>query len=210
MILRKEQLGNMNNFCNLKNFLLFSNVGSVMLNETDSQLHAANPKDFKKIYDATMQLLYKISYRVVNDEEAAEDLVHDSLIKMNEKELVFPSLDDAKYWLIRVVKNASLNYAKRKTRERKAYEKVLREEKKESVSGEVELLKKETQKKAREALNKLPEKLRMILILREYAEMNYKEIGKVLGITEGNVKIRVFRAREQLAKIIGEDDVYMS
>ena len=200
----------MNNFCNLKNFLLFSNVGSVMLNETDSQLHAADPKDFKKIYDATMQLLYKISYRVVNDEEAAEDLVHDSLIKMNEKELVFPSLDDAKYWLIRVVKNASLNYAKRKTRERKAYEKVLREDKRESVSGEVELLKKETQRKAREALDKLPEKLRMILILREYAEMNYKEIGKVLGITEGNVKIRVFRAREQLAKIIGEDDVYMS
>ena len=200
----------MNNFCNLKNFLLFSNVGSVILNETDSQLHAADPKDFKKIYDATMQLLYKISYRVVNDEEAAEDLVHDSLIKMNEKELVFPSLDDAKYWLIRVVKNASLNYAKRKTRERKAYEKVLREEKRESVSSEVELLKKETQRKAREALNKLPEKLRMILILREYAEMNYKEIGKVLGITEGNVKIRVFRAREQLAKIIGEDDVYMS
>ena len=121
----------MNNFCNLKNFLLLSTVGSVMLNESSSQLHAANPKDFKKIYDATMQLLYKISYRVVNDEEAAEDLVHDSLIKMNEKELVFPSLDDAKYWLIRVVKNASLNYAKRKTRERKAYEKVLYEQKSE-------------------------------------------------------------------------------
>ena len=42
------------------------------------------------------------------------------------------------------------------------------------------------------------------------AKLNYKEIGKILGITEGNVKIRVFRAREQLAKIIGEDDVYMS
>ena len=59
-------------------------------------------------------------------------------------------------------------------------------------------------------MNKLPEKLRIILILREYAEMNYKEIGRILGITEGNVKVRVFRAREQLAKIIGEDDVYMS
>ena len=56
--------------------MLFSNIGSIMLNETDSQLHAADPKDFKKIYDATMQLLYKISYRVVNDEEAAEDLFH--------------------------------------------------------------------------------------------------------------------------------------
>lgn len=210
MTLLKEQLGNMNNFCNFRNFLLLSTTGSIMLNETNPQLHAADPKDFKKIYDATMQLLFKISYRVVNDEEAAEDLVHDSLIKMNEKELVFPSLDDAKYWLIRVVKNASLNYAKRKTRERKAYEKVLREDKREVVSGEIELLKKETQEKTKEALNKLPEKLRIILILREYAEMNYKEIGRILGITEGNVKVRVFRAREQLAKIIGEDDVYMS
>lgn len=181
-----------------------------MLNETNPQLHAADPKDFKKIYDTTMQLLFKISYRVVNDEEAAEDLVHDSLIKMNEKELVFPSLDDAKYWLIRVVKNASLNYAKRKTRERKAYEKVLKGEKKETASTEVELLKKETQLNVKAALDKLPEKLRIILILREYADMNYKEIGRVLGITEGNVKVRVFRAREQLAKIIGEDDVYMS
>ena len=45
-----------------------------MLNETNPQLHAADPKDFKKIYDATMQLLFKISYRVVNDEEAAEGL----------------------------------------------------------------------------------------------------------------------------------------
>ena len=72
------------------------------------------------------------------------------------------------------------------------------------------ITKKETQQKVKEALDKLPEKLRMILILREYADMNYKEIGKVLGITEGNVKVRVFRAREQLAKIIGEDDVYMS
>ena len=76
-------------------------------------------------------------------------------------------------------------------------------------SGETELLKKETQKKTKEALDKLPENLRMVLILREYAELNYKEIGRVLGITEGNVKVRVFRAREQLAKLIGEDDVYM-
>ena len=59
-------------------------------------------------------------------------------------------------------------------------------------------------------MDKLPENLRIVLILREYAELNYKEIGRVLGITEGNVKVRVFRAREQLAKLIGEDDVYMS
>mgnify|MGYP002512134591 FL=1 len=92
--------------------------------EEVKQLNAANPADFKKIYDATMQMLFKISYRIVNDEEAAEDLAHDSLIKANEKQITFPSLNDAKYWLIRVVKNASLNFVKRKNRERKAYQKV--------------------------------------------------------------------------------------
>ena len=47
-------------------------------------------------------------------------------------------------------------------------------------------------------------------MLREYGDLNYKEIAKVLGITEGNVKVRVFRAREQLLKLIGEDDVFLS
>lgn len=172
-------------------------------------LNCADPKDFKKIYDATMELLFKVSYRIVDDEEAAEDLVHDSYIKANEKQMIFPSIDDAKFWLIRVVKNASLNYVKRKTRESKAYHKALYEGRQSMDSGETELLKDETVKKAKEALNKLPPKLKEVLVLREYGEMNYKEIGQVLGITEGNVKVRVFRAREQLMKYIGEEDVYL-
>lgn len=177
---------------------------------TEHEIHCNNPQEFRVLYNATMELLFKVSYRIVNDEEAAEDLVHDSYIKANEKELVFPSLDDAKFWLIRVVKNASLNYAKRKVRETKAYHKALYEGRQHFDSGEVDLLKAETVKNAKEALDKLPEGLREVLILREYAELTYKEIGRVLGITEGNVKVRVFRAREQLAKLIGEDDVYLS
>ncbi|MBQ4378268.1 MAG: RNA polymerase sigma factor [Treponema sp.] len=178
------------------------------------QLHktfaASNPADFRAIYNETFTLLYKVAWRVVNDEEAAEDLVHDSYIKASEKNMVFPSLDDAKFWLIRVVKNASLNYAKRKTREAKAYHKVLYESKKSSESADTNLLKEDAKRIALEALNKLPKGLREVLILREYGDLNYKEIGKVLGITEGNVKIRMFRAREQLEKILEADDVYIS
>ena len=174
------------------------------------EIHCDDPDDFRKLYDATMQLLFKVAFRVVNEEEAAEDLVHDSYIKANEKKLVFPSLDDAKFWLIRVVKNASLNYAKRKTRESKAYHKALYEGRQKMDGGEVDLLKSETVDKVKAALELLPEKLREVLVLREYGDMNYKEIGQMLGITEGNVKVRVFRAREQLIKLIGEEDVYMS
>lgn len=188
---------------------MFSFKSEESQQNVSEELNAAKPADFRKVYDVSMQMLFKISYKIVNDEEAAEDLAHDSLIKANEKGLVFPSLNDAKYWLIRVVKNASLNYIKRKDRERKAYEKVLYEDHKKSDSGETDLLKQESINKAREALKKLPKNLQDVLMLREYAELNYKEIGKVLGITEGNVKVRIFRAREQLVKIIGEDNVFL-
>lgn len=172
-------------------------------------LNAADPVDFKTIYTETMQMLYKISYRIVNDEEAAEDLAHDSLIKANEKELTFPSINDAKFWLIRVVKNASLNYVKRKAREKKAYEKALYEETRVFHSGETELLKAETIKTAQEALNKLPAKLKEVIVLAEYGDMTYKEIGKVVGISEGNVKVRIFRARKLLEEMLGGDNVFL-
>ncbi len=184
--------------------------GSMPEDNAKKSYDAANPADFREIYNETFALLYKVSWRVVNDEEAAEDLVHDSYIKANEKKMVFPSLDDAKFWLIRVVKNASLNYAKRKTRETKAYHRVLYESKKSAESADTALLKEDAKKRALEALNKLPKGLREVLILREYGDLNYKEIGKVLGITEGNVKIRMFRAREQLEKLVRVEDVYMS
>ena len=185
--------------------LLFNSVEG-----KEKAVNTNNPADFRRLYNETMILLFKISWRIVNDEDAAEDLVHDSYIKATEKKLIFPSLDDAKYWLIRVVKNASLNYAKRKTREKKAYQKALYEDRRQQTSGETDLLRKETQSITTEALKKLPKSLREVLILREYGDLNYKEIGKVLGITEGNVKIRMFRAREQLQKLIGGDDVYLS
>ena len=179
-------------------------------NRTAKPLNAADPADFRTLYNETFSLLYKISWRIVSDEEAAEDLVHDSYIKANEKALVFPSVDDAKFWLIRVVKNASLNYAKRKTREKNAYHKAFYEDRRQATSGESDLLREETKRRAQEALGNLPKNLREVLILREYGDLNYKEIGKVLGITEGNVKVRMFRARAQLEKLIGADDVFLS
>lgn len=174
-------------------------------------IHCADPADFKRLYDETMQLLFKIAARIVIDEDAAEDLVHDSYIKANTKKLVFPSMDDAKFWLIRVVKNAALNYAKRKVREKKAYQKALREDTRVQESGETDLLREDARNRMAIALEKLPKNLREVLVLREYGDLNYKEIGLVLGITEGNVKVRMFRAREQLQKLIGgEENVYLS
>ncbi|MCQ2248678.1 MAG: sigma-70 family RNA polymerase sigma factor [Treponema sp.] len=173
-------------------------------------LDCSDPGDFRKIYDSVFVSLFKVAYRIVSDEEAAEDLVHDTFIKASEKKMVFDTMNDATFWMIRVVKNAALNYAKRKTIEANAYHKVLYEGRQHMESGEVDLLKKETVKAATEALAKLPDNLKEVLVLKEYAGMSYKEIGDQLGITEGNVKVRVFRARAKLLELLGEDDVYLS
>jgi RNA polymerase sigma-70 factor (ECF subfamily) len=161
-------------------------------------------RNFRRLYDSTFQILYRVAYRITNNSEAAEDLCQDSLFRLYEKKMVFPNPEEAKYWLIRVIKNAALNYAKRKERERKAYQRAFREDHRQVETGEGLLVKKETSEEVKIALEKLPENLRIVLILKEYAEMNYKEIGKTLGISEGNVKVRVFRGRERLASILAE------
>jgi RNA polymerase sigma-70 factor (ECF subfamily) len=163
-----------------------------------------NEAEFRRLYNSAFPVLYKVAYRITYSNEAAEDLCQEAFFRLHEKNMVFPSPDEATYWLIRVVKNAALNYAKRKQRERRAYQRAFKEDVRKVETGEGDLVSKETKAEVLEALNKLPENLRMVLIFKEYAELNYKEIGRVLGISEGNVKVRIFRARERLAVFLRE------
>jgi len=158
--------------------------------------------EFRLFFNSAFPVLYKVACRITNSAEAAEDLCQEAFFRLHEKKMVFPNQEEAKYWLIRVVKNAALNYAKRKQRERRAYQRAFKENTRHEETGEEQLLKKETREEVLEALEKLPENLRIVLILKEYAEMNYREIAHTLGINEGNVKVRVFRARERLTALL--------
>ncbi|MDR3312049.1 MAG: RNA polymerase subunit sigma-24, partial [Spirochaetaceae bacterium] len=100
--------------------------------------------DFRKIYNATMQVLFRIAFNVVEEREVAEDIVHDAYIKMTEKKSAFTSMDLVKYWLIRVVRNASYNYVKRRNSERRVYEKILYSDPQEGDSEDVLALRKDT------------------------------------------------------------------
>jgi len=161
--------------------------------------------EFRKLYETVFPILFRVAYRIAGSEEAAEDLCQEAFFRLHEKNMVFPSPDEAKYWLIRVVKNAALNYAKRKQREKKAYQKAFKEDTRIVETGEHYVLKNESREEVRKALEKLPENLKIVLILKEYGELNYKEIGRSLGISEGNVKVRVFRARERLAGLLNTE-----
>lgn len=177
---------------------MFSSVGGKEAGQTEAE--------FRRLYEAVFPVIFRVAYRITNSGEAAEDLSQEAFFRLYEKKMVFPSADEAKYWLIRVVKNASLNYAKRKERERKAYQRAFREDERTEKTGEGLLVEKETREEIRRALEQLPENLRMVLVLKEYGDLNYREIGRVLGISEGNVKVRVFRARERLTGLLAEEN----
>ncbi len=161
-------------------------------------------KDFNRVYEALFPIIFRVAYRVVGTADIAEDVTQEAFIKYYERSEPLPDIDQTKYWLIRVVKNLSLNYAKKKTREKRAYERFKDNSFRHPETGEDITLKKEMSEEVKEALDLLPDNLRIVLVLKEYADLNYKEIGKILGISEGNVKVRVFRGRERLLKMLKE------
>ncbi len=166
-------------------------------------------KRFNVEYSQLFPVIFRVAYRVTGDTGIAEDLCHEAFIKYYERHEPLPDTNQAKYWLIRVVKNMSLNHEKRKSRERIAVSKLEKITPQFAESEEKRIMKEETVTAVQEALNRLPDKLRMVLVLKEYGGMNYREIGGMLGISEGNVKVRVFRAREQLEKIFKEEKDYV-
>ena len=164
---------------------------------------------FKRVYTSCSPILLRVVHKITGDMETAEEICQDAFIKYYERLESIPDEKQALYWLIRVGKNLALNHEKRKGRERRAFERVYFEPRKPQESGEMALLKEESSEAVRRALERLPDTLREVIILKEYGELSYKEIGEILGITEGNVKVRAYRARERLLKALGEGDVYV-
>ena len=169
-----------------------------------------HPPSFDVVYETLFPIIYRVSLRVTGDREVAEDLCHEAFIKLMQRSNLLPDLEQSKYWLIRVVKNLSLNYEKRKNREKAAFSKLTRLTPLVAESSEKQLMKEETRTNVQGALDALPYNLRAPLVFREYGDLSYKEIGAILGISESNVKVRIFRARERLEKALSEGDAYVS
>ena len=117
---------------------------------------------FRTIYDNVYPILIRVTYRIAGTMEVAEEICQEAFIRFYERVDAFPDADQAKYWLIRVAKNLALNAAKRATRERRAYERVSHEPLRVMESGEQTVLKKESQAAVQEALQHLPENLKML------------------------------------------------
>ncbi len=161
--------------------------------------------EFRDVYVSIFPTLFRIAYRITGDKTAAEDLCQEAFIKYLQRTKPLPTTEQAKYWLIRVVHNLSLNFEKRRNRERRAVGRLKLQPTRENPTAESELLKSESTTLVQTALEKIPYKLRTVLVLREYADLSYREIARSVGISESNVKVRIYRAREQLRKLLSEE-----
>ncbi len=175
------------------------------------EIKSTDINSFRIIYDSNYELLMKVIYHIVYNLDIAEDLTQEAFERFYVKNMTFPSEEDARYWLLRVAKNLALNHIRRNKRELEMINKVKQDPDAKSFveDGAKELVRAETIIEVRKALATLPEKLRTVLILKEYGQLDYKEIGQVLGVSESNVKVRVFRARKKLEEILTPEDTHV-
>ena len=172
------------------------------------EVKSTNRDDFRKVYDANYTLLMQVVMHIVYNQDIAEDLVQEAFERFYVKNISFPTGDEAKYWLLRVAKNLALNHIRRNKREIQLVEKVkkLPGETVNFFDSSKAVIEEEERRNVREAVNSLPENLRSVIQLKEYSGLDYKAIGKVLGISETNVKVRVHRARKKLEEILAAED----
>lgn len=171
------------------------------------EIKSTKAEDFKFIYDTNYDIVMNIVMHIVYNKEIAEDLTQETFERFYLKNMTFASEFDARYWLLRVAKNLALNSVRRNKREIQMVEKVKKDSQTFNFSEEEDkLIKEESVKEVREAIASLPENLRLVIQLKEYSNLDYKTIGKILGISEVNVKVRVYRARKKLEELLVKED----
>jgi RNA polymerase sigma-70 factor (ECF subfamily) len=169
-----------------------------------------NVESFEQVYEEVFSVLIKIAYHITGSVDVSEEICQEAFVKYISRASKIPTIEQSRYWLIRVVKNMCYNYVKRKGREGRAVDRIKEMPRPELYSGEQELIRKEARETVQRALMEIPLKLRTVLILKEYGQLSYREIAAVLGITEGNVKVRVYRARNELEDVLNREDFNVS
>ncbi|MDD3996101.1 MAG: RNA polymerase sigma factor [Sphaerochaetaceae bacterium] len=174
------------------------------------EVHSSDSKSFRSVYEQVFPVVMRVAYHITYNMDVSEDICQEAFIRFYEKGIDFQSVDEAKYWLIRVVKNMSINVIKRKAREDATVERLKKAPSLPILNGEQALIGDETRAMVRSAVERLPEKLKSVLVLKEYADLNYKQIAGILRISESNVKVRVHRARKIMESMLDREEMHVS
>ena len=144
-------------------------------------------KDVRKAVLKYSDMLYKICILILCNEQDVQDAIQDTFCRYMEKKPNFRDEEHEKAWLIRVATNISRDMIRFRIRHPKV-----------SIDELENSLVAPEQKETLKELLELPVKQKMVIYLHYVEGYHIKEIAGILGITEGAVKMRLQRGREQM------------
>lgn len=140
-------------------------------------------------------VVYRAAWLILRDRGAAEDVAQETFLRAFRNAHRLPADADARPWLYRIAVNLALNRLRSRRRERRALDRL-----EPSAGSWVDEVPPGVGDSAvAEALRRLPDRLRVPLILRYYLDLPEKEVARGLGLRQGTVKSRLHEARRVLA-----------
>ncbi|PWV97277.1 RNA polymerase sigma-70 factor (ECF subfamily) [Paenibacillus cellulosilyticus] len=137
---------------------------------------------------------------LTRNRELADDITQDAFVKVYEKLYSYRGESSVRTWLLAITRNTALD-AMRSSWFKRVMLLPQRLLTADSVpSAEREALDRELVHDTWSVVLDLPAKLREVLLLSAHHGLQMKEIAQLLGVSEGTVKSRLFRAREQASR----------
>lgn len=155
----------------------------------------------KHLYEILMRKynlrMFRISMSIVNDDMEAEDIMQTAYLNAYLQLANFKNTSAFSTWLTRILINESLLHKKKKIKREQLLAGL--EEPIEHLETPLKsLMNKELKTILEKAVSELPEKYRLVYVMREIQEMSTSETMEILNLGESNIKIRLSRAKEML------------
>ena len=153
--------------------------------------------------------LFRLALRITLNREEAEDVVQDTMIKVWNARDRWQEFDSIEAYSLTIARNLSLDRIKKMDNQNDSLEEQNTERLDETSSTPSErMIQKDKLNIVRNIINELPEKQRSCLQLRDIEGKSYKEIADILSITEDQVKVNIFRARQTVKQRFQQFDSY--
>ena len=153
-------------------------------------------------------VLFRLALRITLNRAEAEDIVQETLIKVWNRRDSWAEIDSIEAFSLAICKNLALD-ALRKSAHRTETDDTLAEDRPDTSSTPYEqALSADRMAIVRRLVDALPEKQRMCMQLRDFEGKAYREIADILAISEEQVKVSIFRARQTIKHKFNEFDKY--
>ena len=140
--------------------------------------------------------LFRLALRITLDTAEAEDVTQDTLIRVWEKREELQDLKSLEAYVLTVCRNLALDRSQKRQAANLSIEETDADAPDTSPGPDEKMEQDERLRRVHDIFNSLPEQQRTAMQLRDIEGRSYKEVADIMGITEENVKITLFRARK--------------